>query len=191
MGLAVVGPFAHGIGVMNDEGKTRTCATSGPLQHLEVAVRIAKGRNGAAADMMIDPDWLAGFVVDEVQLGQAHVHGFAVTQFELCFDAATDDLLGRNAVDLLRPRAHELDAAAGNDEGLEAVRAQVGEHFKHRLIDHLGKRPLGYGVLGGGEPVFDDLREFIGGHAGVCGHNDLQYWPLTASERALNVALEQ
>jgi hypothetical protein len=37
-----------------------------------------------------------------------------------------------------RPRAHELDAAAGDDEGLEAVGPQVLEQLEHRLVDHLG-----------------------------------------------------
>ena len=68
-------------------------------------------------------------------LRQPHEHGLAVAHLVLRLDAAADDLLGRDAIDLLRPRAHELDAAAGDDEGLEAVRAQVGEQFDHRLID--------------------------------------------------------
>ena len=67
--------------------------------------------------------------------------------------AAADDLLGRNAIDLLGPRAHELDAAAGDDEGLEAVRAQVGEQFEHRLIDHLGVELAGLRMLRRGDPV--------------------------------------
>ena len=40
--------------------------------------------------------------------------------------AAADDLLRRDAVDALDPRAHELHAAARDDEGLEAVGPQVG-----------------------------------------------------------------
>ena len=63
--------------------------------------------------------------------------GLPSTHLELRLAAAADDLLGRDAIDLLRPRPHELDAAAGNDEGLETVGAQIGEQFDHGLIDHL------------------------------------------------------
>ena len=105
-------------------GRRRSCRTP----------RWAVGR------CVMDADRLAFLVVDEIQLGQAHEDGLAVAHFVLRLDAAADDLLGRDAVDLLGPRAHELDAAAGDDEGLEAVGAQVGEHFEHRLIDHLGDR---------------------------------------------------
>ena len=105
--------------------------------------------------------------------------------------AAADDLLGRDAIDLLRQGAHELDAAAGDDEGLEAVRAQVGEQFEHRLIDHLRVRPLGLRMLRGRDPVLDDLLELLGRHAGVRGHDDFEHGVLAAGERAFHVALEQ
>ena len=88
-----------------------------------------------------------------------------ISNFSLA--AAADDLLGRNAVTFSRPRAHELDAAAGDDERLEAVRAQVGEQLEHRLIDHLGVEPPGLRMLRGGDPVVHDLVEFLGRHAGV------------------------
>ena len=48
-----------------------------------------------------------------------------------------DDLLRRNAVDGLGEVPHELDAAAGDDIGREAVLAQIGQQFEHRLIDEL------------------------------------------------------
>ena len=54
--------------------------------------------------------------------------------------AAAHHLLGRDAVDPFGPGAHELDAAAGDDEGLEAVGAQVGQQLEHRLVDHVGVR---------------------------------------------------
>ena len=55
--------------------------------------------------MLVDANGLACLVVNEVQLGQAHQHGLAVTQFELRLDTAADDLLGRDTVDLLQERA--------------------------------------------------------------------------------------
>ena len=41
---------------------------------------------------------------------------------------------------------------------LKPLRAQVGEQFQHRLIDHLGVEPPGDRMLRGGDPVFHDLR---------------------------------
>ena len=69
--------------------------------------------------------------------------------------------------------------------------AQVGEQFEHGLIHHLGVKPLGLGMLRGGEPVFDDLLELLGGHASVRGHDDFQHRSLAATEHALDVALEK
>ena len=103
--------------------------------------------------MLVDADRLAGLVVDEIDLGQPEQHRLAVAHLEPRLDRRADDLLGRNAVDLLGPRAHELDAAAGDDEGLEAVGAQVGEQLQHRLIDQLGVGPLEARIARGREPV--------------------------------------
>ena len=132
--------------------------------------RIAERHDGPAADVLVDADGLVGLVVVEVQLRQAHEHGLAVAHFELRLDAAADDLFRRDAVNLLRPRAHELDAAAGDDEVLEAVRAQIGEHFEHRLIGHVGEELAGLRMFRGGDPVLDDLLKLVGGHARVRGH---------------------
>ena len=59
----------------------------------------------------------------------------------VCADRA-DDLLGRNAVGLLSPRPHELDAAARHDERLEAISAQVREQFLHRHVDEIRVGPI-------------------------------------------------
>ena len=37
-----------------------------PLQHLQITIRVAEGGDGAAADMLVDADGFACFVVDEV-----------------------------------------------------------------------------------------------------------------------------
>jgi len=70
------------------------------------------------------------------------------------------------------PRPHELDAAAGNDERLVAIRAQEGKKLEHRLKDHLGVEALGLGMSGCRDPVFHDLLELCGGHSGMSGHHD-------------------
>src|SRR5687768_17570214 len=38
-GLAVIGPFARGVGMMDIETEVRASASGGPLEHLQVAVR--------------------------------------------------------------------------------------------------------------------------------------------------------
>src|SRR5688572_29272007 len=81
--LAVVGPFPFGVGVVNVETETRAAAGGGPLEHLEVAIGIAEGGDGTAADVMLDGGRFAGFVVDEVKLGQADDDGLAIAQFKL------------------------------------------------------------------------------------------------------------
>ena len=76
---------------------------------------------------------------------------------KLGLDRRTHHLLGRNAVNPFGPRSHELDAAAGDDEGLEAVGAQIGEQFEHRLVDKLGVGAVEARMARGGEPIGDDL----------------------------------
>ena len=92
--------------------------------------------------MLVDADGLAGLVVDEVDLRQAEQDGLSVAHLELGLDRGADHLLRRDAVDLLGPGAHELDAATGDDEGLEAVGAQIGQQLQHRLVDELGVGPV-------------------------------------------------
>ena len=66
-GLTIVGPFALSIGVVYENAKTGSVTGGRPLEHLEVAVGVAEGGDRPAADVRVDADWLAFFVVDEVQ----------------------------------------------------------------------------------------------------------------------------
>jgi hypothetical protein len=168
--ITVVGPFALGIGVMDVETEARARASSGPLEHLQVAVRIAEGGDGAAANMHVDANGLARLVVNEVQLRQAHQHRRAVAQREFRFDAAARDLLGRDTIHLLRPRPHKLDATARDNDGLEPICSQVGEQLEHGLIHHLGGECASLRMRRGGNPLLDDSVEFCRRHAGVRGH---------------------
>ena len=186
-----VGVFARRIIVQHQQLEPRAAAALRVFQHLLVADGIAERGDGPAADVLVDADGLVAFVVIEVQLRQTHEHGLAVAHFKLRLDAAADDLFRRDAVNLLRPRAHELDAAAGDDEVLEAVRAQVGEQFEHRLIDHFGEELAGLRMFRGGDPVLDDLLEFHRGHARVRGHEEFQERVVAAGERGFQIALEQ
>src|SRR5437016_2681222 len=58
-GLAVVGPFTLGIGVVHDECEAGTAPPSCPLEHLLVAVRVAESSDGTAADVLVNADGLA------------------------------------------------------------------------------------------------------------------------------------
>src|SRR5260221_2715716 len=161
--FAVVGPFAAGVVVVNVEAETRALAGGGPLQHLQVAVRIAERRDGPAADEFLDAEGFALLVVDEIHRGQLHDDGLAFAHLELLLARAADDLLGRNAVDLLGEGADELHAAAGDDEGLEAVRAQIGEQLEHRLIGEVGVGPLEPRMPRRAQPLLDDLHVLLSG----------------------------
>ena len=46
-------------------------------------------------------------------------------------------------------------------------------------------------MLGGGQPVGDDLLEFLGGHAGVRGHDDFEHRAFATGEGGFHIALEQ
>ena len=99
--FAIVSELARGVIMMNEQPETRTLAAGGPFEHLEVAVGIAESGDRAAANVLVDPDRLAGAVVDKIEVRHFHDHGPAVADFILRLDAGTDDLLGRDAVGLL------------------------------------------------------------------------------------------
>ncbi len=72
--------------------------------------------------------------------------------------AAADHLLGRDAVHLVRPWTHEIDAAARHDVRLEAVGAQIGQQFQHRLVHHRRVRLVESRVARRDEPLGDHAR---------------------------------
>ena len=141
---------------MHDPHEPGPYSGSRPLQHLEVAVRIAEGQYRSAAHKLVDTHRLAGFVIDEIDIRQAKKCRLAIQQLELGLDAAADHLFRRDTVDLLRPRAHELDAPAGNDVGFETVRPQVGKQLQHWLIHQVGIQPVEPRMLRCGDPIPDD-----------------------------------
>src|SRR5262245_22057517 len=75
--VTVVGPLALGVGVMNEDAKPWSARARRPLEHLEIAVGVAKCDRWPAADDLIDADRLAGLVVDEVDIGEPQEHGHA------------------------------------------------------------------------------------------------------------------
>ena len=87
---------------------------------------------------------------------------------------AADDLLRRHAVDALRIDAHEILAAAGHDEGLEAIGAQEGEKLDLRQVGQVGKGPLPARVASRVEPGRDFAAEGLDIHAGQRRADDLE-----------------
>src|SRR5262245_3993320 len=107
------------------------------LQHFQVTVGVAEGHDRSAADEVVNADGFAGAIVDEFDPGLLDEHGFAVLKIEFHDSAAADDLLGWNAIGCRDPRAHEFDAAAGDNKRFKAAGAEIVQQHDHRLIDAL------------------------------------------------------
>ena len=56
---------------------------------------------------------------------------------------------------------------------LKPLARRIREQFEHRLIGHVQEALAGSWMFRRGDPVFDELRKLIGGHAGVRGHKEL------------------
>jgi hypothetical protein len=54
-----------------------------------------------------------------------------IKRLEFRFDIAAEGLPGGDTVDLFRPGTHELDAATGNNAGLETIAPETGEQLEH------------------------------------------------------------
>src|SRR5262245_15470844 len=112
---------------MDEQRETCAGAGSRPLQHLKVAVRVAKRGNRPSSNTLLNAHRLSFLVVDEVDLRELDKHRPPVSLFEFQLAAAANDLLRRDAVDALGPRTHEFHAAARHDVGFESVCAQISE----------------------------------------------------------------
>ena len=78
MTFAVVSPFTIGIGVMHNTHETGAVSRSRPFQHLLIAVGVAKGEDGSAADEGIDPFRFTRPVIDEQDLRLAQELWFPI-----------------------------------------------------------------------------------------------------------------
>ena len=137
----------------------------------------------------VDADGLAGLVVDEGDAGVLEDRGHAVDHGVARLARAADDVLGRDAVGLFGEGAHEVDAAARDDVGLEILVPQVGQQFEHRLIGHVVVGQTRHRVARGLEPGRHLRLEGVDRQAGVRGHDDLEKRRLAARERGLEVPL--
>src|SRR6266516_341313 len=142
---------------MNESRETWATSRSRPFEHLLVAVRIAKGEDGPAADERVDSFRFARPVIDEQNLRLAQELRLSISGELISGDGrGAHHLLRWNTVALVGEDSHELHAAARNDEGLEAVGAQIGEEFQHGLINEIGVGPVEARMAGGREPLSDD-----------------------------------
>jgi len=70
-----------------------------------------------------------------------------------------------NALAPIRP--DEFDAAAGHDEGREPIGSQEIEHFEHRLVDTLVKRPVKAWVSRRIQPISGNARKLFRRNTGM------------------------
>src|SRR5690349_3462313 len=91
---AVVCVFAHGVRVVNDDTQSRTGSRRRPFEHLEVAIGVAERRDRPAADLLLNADGLAGFVVDQVDCREPIDARLAAAGLVFQLHAAADDLPG-------------------------------------------------------------------------------------------------
>ena len=119
---AIVGPFPLGIGVVHEARESSSGTSRCPFQHLQVAVGVSEREDRASAYEAVDADGFARAIVDELDPGLLHEHGFAVGAHANFDDpGGAHYLFRRNAVDLLDPRPHELDAAASTMKVLKLL----------------------------------------------------------------------
>ena len=165
---ARVGVLALGVVVVDDQAQRRPLAGVRVLEHLAVAGAVAGGEDRPAADVGLDVDRLRRALVGRAEHRRlAHEHDAPVAALELDLHGGADDVVGRDAVELVADRADELDAAARDDEHAEAVRAQQVHQLEHRRVRQLAERHAEARVLGRGEPVRGVARELLGGAARV------------------------
>ncbi len=125
-----------------------------------------------------------------MELRQPHDRGLLAVQLELGLRRAADDLIGRDPVHLGREGANELDAAARNDEDLEAVGPQIVEHLEHRLVHELIERPLVAWMARGREPLIDEAAELLRRRSRMRGEDDLGYLVHADPAEGLAIVLE-
>src|SRR5215469_5324966 len=142
---------------MHDQGKALARVSRSPFQHLLITIGISECSDWPATNKYLNADWLSLFVIDKLHFGQSQQLWFPIPDVVLHFAAAADDLLRRNAVSLFGKATHELNAATGHNERLEAGGTQIREQLEHGLINHLRVEAPGLRMFCGTEPIFHDL----------------------------------
>src|SRR5579884_817741 len=112
LGALVVSVLALRVVVVHQELERGASAALRVLEHLDVSVRVPGGEDGPAADVDLDADGLADFVVDEADPRLADERGAGVDDLALVLEGGAHHLLGRNPIDRGRDLAHEVDPPA-------------------------------------------------------------------------------
>jgi hypothetical protein len=84
---------------------------------------------------------------------KAHQHRLATIVLKLGFDARSDDLLRRDAINWLPVNAHEFPAAAGHHIGLEAAVLQIAQDLQRRCVDEFRVGAAKARMPGGRKPL--------------------------------------
>src|SRR5262249_53050862 len=168
-----VGVFTICVIVHDQHHQPRAIAGVGVLEHLPVAVRIAKGRARPTANHQMDALGLASLVViqEKFRLLREERHAVLVIA-ELRAARGSDNLFGRYPVHLLAVDTNEILAAAGYNVRLETIGTQMLHDLEHRLVDEFGVGTLPARVLGAGQPLFHLALKVFHRHAGQRRHQD-------------------
>ena len=120
--------------VEDEQAEERLVGVLREVEHRNVAVRVAGGKERSAADTAPDPDRLLRAVVEDVGLRLAHDRAASVVARVVERGRAADDPVARDAVHLVADRSHEVAAAARGDVVREPVRLQVPQQLDHRRV---------------------------------------------------------
>ena len=190
--VCVIGVFAHRVGVMDDQTKTCTGIPDGRVfEHFLVAIAVTESHHRTASNDLMDSDRLAGLVVHEDILECLEQDRLAVAHLEFYPAVRSYDLLGRYAVDSLRPDSHEVGSAAGDNEGLESVSSQISQHFVHWLVDASVVGLAKTWMLRRLHPDVDSLVELVSRHPGMSQPDDVEEPLVVVGEESLVVTGER
>ena len=132
LGAVVVRELAVAVVVAHEQPERRPVGAAGVAQHGDVAVRVATGHHRPPSDAAPDAHRLLGPVVEELDLRLVDEIGPVVARRPVEPDRAADDPLGRDAVQVLGERPHEVAVAARGDVGREPVGLEVAQQLDHR-----------------------------------------------------------
>ena len=126
------------------------------------------------ADHEVDAFGFACIVVVEQQpgfLNENRLAIFVVTILRLA--RAAHDLLGRNAIDILRVNPHKILPATGHDIGLVTIGPEIVQQLLHGLVGQLGIGALPARMSGVIQPLLYLGLKLLGRHAGQRGNENL------------------
>src|SRR5262249_14382073 len=162
-----VGIFAICVIVHDQHHQPRAIAGARVLEHLPVAVRIAKGRARSTANHQMNALGLARLVIVQEQFRLLREERLAVLVIaKLRAARGSDDLFGRHPVHLLAVNTNEILAAAGYNVRPETIGTQILHDLEHRLVDEFRVRTIPARVCGAGQPLLHLAFKVVHRHSG-------------------------